>query len=88
MSKPRKVVASGRAWERPALLPGRHPAYRRHEPGSGASVERVKLRPDRASLAVAVEVDGQLARGRTHKRQIRKGQSTEAGRSGGPSRSS
>ena len=26
------------------LLPKRHPAYRRREPGSGANVERVKLR--------------------------------------------
>lgn len=70
------------------MLPRRHPAYRRREPGSGASVERVKLRTDRAGQAIAVEVDGQPARGRTHKRQIREGQSTEAARSGGPSRSS
>ena len=88
MSKPRKRLASGRAWGRPVVLPRRHPAYRRREPGSGASVERVKLRTDRASEAIAVEVDGQRARGRTHKRQIREGESTDAVRSGGPSRRS
>ncbi len=27
------------------MLPRRHPAYRRREPGSGANVERGKLRP-------------------------------------------
>lgn len=58
MSKPRKRVASGRAWGRPVVLPRRHPAYRRREPGSGASVERVKLHPDTARVAIAVEVDG------------------------------
>lgn len=58
MSKPRMRVASGRAWGRPVVLPRRHPAYRRREPGSGANVERVKLRTDRAGVVVAVEVDG------------------------------
>ena len=67
------------------MLPRRHPAYRRREPGSGASVERVKLRTDSAREAVAVEVEGRLVRGRTHKRRPREGESTEEMRSVGPS---
>jgi hypothetical protein len=62
------------------LLPRRHPAYRRREPGSGASMERVKPR--------ARNGEGQggpcpAARGRIPSGRNREGESTVAGRCGG-----
>ena len=58
------------------MLPRRHPAYRRREPGSGANVERGKLRPrhrDRGGRWLNREREGVLqaaksARGRVPER--------------------
>jgi hypothetical protein len=63
------------------LLPGRHPAYRQHDPDRGASTERVKARPDTAAVPSA-------ARGRPPSGRTREEPSTVAGRAGGPARSS
>jgi hypothetical protein len=81
MSKPGSSSCPGRSPGVTRLLPGRHPAYRQHEPDRGASMERVKVHPETA-------VEGLVARGRTPSGRIREGQSTVAGCAGGLARSS
>jgi hypothetical protein len=63
------------------LLPRRRPAYRQHDPGRGASMERVKARSDTVAGPSA-------ARGRSPSGGIREELSTVAGCAGGPARSS
>ena len=72
------------SWDQPGdtrLLPRRRPAYRQHDPGQGASMERVKACPDTAAVPSA-------AIGRPPSGRIREELSTVAGRAGGPARSS
>jgi hypothetical protein len=71
----------GGVWGLPVLLPRRHPAYRQHEPGRGASMERVKVHPETAAGRPA-------AIGRTPSGRNREEQSTVAGCAGGLARSS
>ena len=80
-SKPGLLFCSGMSLGVTRLLPRRRPAYRQHEPDSGASMERVK--------AYLVTVAGRpAARGRAPSGRIREGQSTVAGCAGGLARSS
>lgn len=80
-SKPRPCKCLGISLGDTRLLPRWRPAYRQHDPGQGASVERVKAYPDTAALPCA-------ARGRPPSGSNREEPSTVAGRAGGPARSS
>jgi hypothetical protein len=79
-SKPRSQNNLGTSPGDTRLLPGWSPAYRRHEPGPGSRMERVKACPD-----TAVERSGERE---SSKRRIREERSTDAGRAGGLARSS
>jgi len=81
MSKPGLAIRSGTSLGGARLLPGRHPAYRQHDPDRGASMERVKAYPETAAGAVA-------ARGRAPSGRNCEVQSTVAGYAGGLARSS
>src|ERR1035441_1970340 len=80
-SKPGSLLRPGMSLGVTRLLPRRRPAYRQHEPDSGASMERVKASPDTVAGAPA-------ARGRAPSGRIREEQSTVAGHAGGLARSS
>ena len=80
-SKPGSHLCPGMSLGATCLLPRRRPAYRQHDLDRGASMARVKACPDTAAEPSA-------ARGRPPSGRIREGQSTVAGRAGGPARSS
>ena len=80
-SKPGPCKCLGISLGATRLLPRRRPAYRQHDPGQGASTERVKACPDTAAVSCA-------ARGRPPSGGNREEPSTVAGRAGGPARSS
>ena len=80
-SKPGPCKCLGISLGATRLLPRRRPAYRQHDPGQGASTERVKACPETAVVPSA-------ATGRSPSGGIREGLSTVAGCAGGPARSS
>ena len=80
-SKPGPCKCLGISLGATRLLPRRRPAYRQHDPGQGASTERVKACPDTAAVPCA-------ARGRPPSGGNREEPSTVAGRAGGLARSS
>ena len=80
-SKPGPCKCPGISLGDTRLLPRRRPAYRQHDPGQGASMERVKACPETAVVPSA-------ATGRSPSGGIREELSTVAGRAGGPARSS